>query len=142
MEFEPENYQQMAGLVCIYDRKNFYYLRVSHDEELGKCIGIVTSQNEVFNQPVSDVSIEGWNRIYLRVTIDYNELQFYYSQNEVNFIQIGPIMDASTLSDEFCDEGRFTGAFVGICCQDTRSSKKHADFDWFEYQERESWVCI
>ncbi|AJG98239.1 beta-xylosidase [Clostridium beijerinckii] len=137
IEFNPDNFQQMAGLVCIYDRQNFYYLRVSHDEELGKCIGIVASQNMAFNQPVKDISIEGFDRVYLKVKIDYDKLQFYYSNDEENWISIGPIMDASTLSDEFCNEGTFTGAFVGICCQDMSGSNKHADFDWFEYIERE-----
>jgi xylan 1,4-beta-xylosidase len=137
VEFEPENFQQMAGLIAIYDRQNFYYLRISHDEELGKCLGIITAQNNVFSQPVQDVSVEGWNRVYLRVTVDYDELRFYYSKDEENWILFGPILDASTLSDEFCQEGRFTGAFVGLCCQDLSGGSKNADFDWFEYVERE-----
>lgn len=44
-------------------------------------------------------------------------------------------MDASTLSDEFCKEGTFTGALVGICCKDMCSGSKYANFDWFEYVE-------
>ncbi len=137
LEFEPEGFQQMAGLICMYDRQNFYYLRVSHDDELGKCIGIVTAQNNVVNQPVQDVSINAWNSVYLRVMVDYDELKFYYSKDEKNWTPLGPIMDASTLSDEFCLEGRFTGAFVGLCCQDMSGRDKNADFDWFEYRERE-----
>lgn len=135
VEFDPENFQQMAGLICIYDRHNFYYLRISHDEELGKCLGIITAQNNVFNQPVEDISIEGWNRVYLRAKVDYDALRFYYSKDEEDWMPIGPIMDISTLSDEFCMEGRFTGAFVGLCCQDLSGGNKNADFDWFEYVE-------
>lgn len=137
VEFAPECFQQMAGIICIYDRQNFYYLRISHDEELGKCIGIITAQNNVFSQPVQDVSIEGWNKVYLRAAVDYDELRFYYSKDEENWIPLGSVMDASTLSDEFCFEGHFTGAFVGLCCQDLSGQDKHADFDWFEYLERE-----
>lgn len=137
VEFEAESFQEMAGLICIYDKQNFYYLRISYDEGLGKCLGIITAQNNVFNQPVRDVSIEGWNRVYLRATVDYDELRFYYSKDEVNWFPIEPILDSSTLSDEFCQEGRFTGAFVGLCCQDLSGCNKHADFDWFEYIERE-----
>jgi xylan 1,4-beta-xylosidase len=29
----------------------------------------------------------------------------------------------------------FTGAFLGICCQDLSGRRRHADFDWFEYTE-------
>ena len=137
VEFEPECFQQMAGLICIYDTQNFYYLRISHDEEIGKCIGIITAQNNVYNQPVKDACIEGWNRAYLRAVVDYDELKFSYSTDENKWIPIGPILDISTLSDEFCTEGKFTGAFVGLCCQDMSGNSKNADFDWFEYIERE-----
>ncbi|MFB5678886.1 glycoside hydrolase family 43 protein [Paenibacillus terreus] len=137
VEFEPDNFQQMAGLVCLYDRQNFYYLRISYDEELGKCIGIISAQNMVFNQPIQEVAIEGWGKIYLRVTVDFDRLQFYYSKNEEDWIPIGSVMDASTLSDNFSEGMGFTGAFVGICCQDMSGNDKHADFDWFEYVERE-----
>lgn len=137
VEFEPVNFQQMAGLICYYDRRNFYYLRISHDEKLGKCIGIVAANNITFSQPVQDVSIEDWDRVNFKVTVDYDQLQFYYSKDEETWIPIGPVLDASTLSDEFNNETAFTGAFVGVCCQDMSGQDKHADFDWFEYVERE-----
>ena len=38
MEFEPEHYQQAAGLVCYYGASKFHYLFVSHDEEMGRCV--------------------------------------------------------------------------------------------------------
>ena len=125
----------MAGIINFYDRQNFYYLRVSHNNELGKCIGVVSAQNNIFNQPGSDKSIEGWDKVFLKSVLDYDELQFFYSCDEINWIQAGPKLDASTLSDEFCYEGRFTGAFIGLCCQDLSGKSLHADFDWFDYQE-------
>ena len=47
--------------------------------------------------------------------------------------------DASILSDEAAAAGtaNFTGAFVGMACQDVAGTALHADFDWFEYRERE-----
>lgn len=137
VEFEPETFQQMAGLICLYDTQNFYYLRISRDEDLGKCLGIITCQNNQFDQPLAEeVSIEGWERCYLRVMIDYDKLQFYYSKSGDDWQKIGSVCDASTLSDEHCMEGQYTGAFVGLCCQDISGRRKHADFDYFEYQER------
>ncbi|MFO7726356.1 MAG: glycoside hydrolase family 43 protein, partial [Oceanipulchritudo sp.] len=35
IEFHPENFQQMAGLIAYYDTENHYYLRISRDEEMG-----------------------------------------------------------------------------------------------------------
>ena len=46
--------------------------------------------------------------------------------------------DASILSDEATAPGQpnFTGAFVGMACQDMAGTGRAADFDYFEYQER------
>ncbi|MGE5582030.1 MAG: family 43 glycosylhydrolase, partial [Bacillota bacterium] len=139
VEFEPETFQQMAGLICLYDTQNFYYLYITRDETLGKCLGIFSCQNNTFEQPLDrEVPIEGWQRCYLRVDVDNDRLQFSYSPEGVSWITIGPVLDTSTLSDEFCQEGQYTGAFVGLCCQDLSGRRKPADFDYFEYRERES----
>lgn len=137
VQFEPETFQQMAGLICLYDTQNFYYLYISRDEILGKCLGIISCQNNFFDQPLNqEVWIEGWSSCYLRVDVDYDRLQFAYSRDGENWIPVGPELDASTLSDEFCKEGQYTGAFVGLCCQDLSGRRKAADFDYFEYYER------
>jgi len=48
------------------------------------------------------------------------------------------VFDASILSDEAAVPGtpNFTGAFVGMACQDLAGTARPADFDWFEYRER------
>ncbi|HEY8499970.1 MAG TPA: hypothetical protein VIL89_05070, partial [Clostridia bacterium] len=51
------------------------------------------------------------------------------------------VYDCSNLSDEYYEligDGRFTGALVGLCCQDTSGSGLHADFDYFIYKEEEA----
>jgi len=50
----------------------------------------------------------------------------------------GPL-DASILSDEAGLPGNpnFTGAFVGMCCQDLAGTRCHADFDYFYYRDRD-----
>ncbi|MCJ8014444.1 glycoside hydrolase family 43 protein [Paenibacillus sp. KQZ6P-2] len=138
LEFEPESYRQAAGLICLYDIQNYFYLYVSHDEEQGKCLGILHSDNNLLVNPLNqELSIEGWKRCFLQVRVDYNRLQFYYSKDEKEWTTIGPVMDASKLSDEYCSEGRYTGAFVGMCCQDLSGKNGYADFDYFEYTERD-----
>ena len=49
-------------------------------------------------------------------------------------------LDASLLSDEAgkTEHGNFTGAFVGMACQDTSGRARHADFHFFRYRETES----
>jgi xylan 1,4-beta-xylosidase len=136
VEFEPETFKQMAGLICFYDTQNWFYLRISHDENLGKCLGILSCDNNRFDQPAADVSLAGWERCHLRARVDYDKLQFYYSPDGEAWTAIGPELDASRLADEYCLEGTFTGAMVGLCCQDLTGRRKAADFDYFEYLER------
>ena len=67
--------------------------------------------------------------------MDYDRLQFSHGPEGGELTPIGEVFDASTLSDEYSHEGKFTGAFVGVCCQDLTGGRQHADFDWFEYEE-------
>jgi xylan 1,4-beta-xylosidase len=62
-------------------------------------------------------------------------MTFHYSLDGANWTAIGPAFDASTFSDEYCMNGNFTGAFVGITTQDFDLRKSFADFDCFEYLE-------
>jgi xylan 1,4-beta-xylosidase len=137
VEFDPVDYKQMAGLVCLYDHENFFYLRISYDAEFGgKCLGIWNCDNNVFSYPLpGDIPINGWNRCYLRVKVDYDRLRFYYSPDGIEWRPVGPVLDGGRLSDDYCREGKFTGTFVGVCCQDLTGGGKFADFDFFEYRE-------
>jgi xylan 1,4-beta-xylosidase len=138
LEFAPQSFQQMAGLVCLYDVQNWYYLRVTRNEKAGRCLGIADCINGDFREPVEkEARLEDGDRVHLRVTVDYDKLRFHYSRDGLEWIAIGPVLDASRLSDERSNEGRFTGAFVGMCCQDLTGEGLHADFDYFEYRERD-----
>jgi xylan 1,4-beta-xylosidase len=56
---------------------------------------------------------------------------------------VGPVLDGSILSDDYVEDAEiryrpcFTGAFVGLCCQDLSGQGLHADFDGFAYLEFE-----
>jgi xylan 1,4-beta-xylosidase len=139
IEFEPESYKQMAGLICYYDTRNYYYLYVSHDEVRGKYLNILTCVNNSFNYPIAEICIEGWQRCHLKAQINYDQLRFSYSRDGIIWTEIDAVFDHSTLSDEFCWAqgifGCFTGAFIGLCCQDLSGKERTADFDYFEYSE-------
>lgn len=134
VEFEPEVFKQMAGLICMYDTDNYFYLHVTYDEDMGKCISILTAENKAYTYPVGFLAVEEGQPVYLKAEVSYDRLQFYYSIGNEQYKKIGPVFDASILSDEACEEGWFTGAMVGICCQDLTGSGKYADFDWFTYR--------
>jgi beta-xylosidase len=70
--------------------------------------------------------------VLLRVTARDLALRFAWSTDGAEWRDIGPAFDETKLSDEFCTTGEFTGAFVGICCQDLARREALAWFDWFE----------
>jgi xylan 1,4-beta-xylosidase len=142
MEFEPEHFQQMAGLVCYYNAAKFHYLHLSHDETIGKHLRVMSClpdspQADAFTPPIA---IPAGKPVHLRVEVDYERLHFAYRVEGVDqdWRWLPQQFDASILSDEASAPGlpNFTGAFVGMACQDLAGTARPADFDFFEYQER------
>ncbi|MGB8453448.1 MAG: glycoside hydrolase family 43 protein [Anaerocolumna sp.] len=139
LEYKPTVFKNMAGLICLYDYYNYFYLHVTYDEDFGRCISILTAENNKYEYPIGFLPIGEAERIHLKVSVDHDKLQFFYSTTkEEEYQKIGPILDASILSDEACQEGWFTGAMVGLCCQDLTGFRTFADFDYFEYRADES----
>ncbi len=139
IDFQPDTFQQMAGLICLYDNRNFYYLYLTWDEEKGRCIDVISSMDGVTSFLFEEkLKIPDQGLYYLKAQVHYDKLRFYHSANGKEWNQIGPVYDYSTLSDEFEPWGgdaHFTGSFVGLCCQDLSGRRKPADFDYFEYRE-------
>ena len=140
MEFEPDHFQQMAGLVCYYNSAKFHYLYVSCDTT-GKHLRVMSvlpdqMTADAFTPPVS---IPSGVPIELRVEIDYERLLFAWRVESGPWQWLPQVFDASILSDEASAPGlpNFTGAFVGMACQDLAGTAKPADFDFFEYRERD-----
>ena len=71
--------------------------------------------------------------------MDYERLRFAYRIGGGAWNWLPELFDASILSDECHGPGsaNFTGAFVGMACQDMSGTAHPADFDCFEYRERE-----
>jgi xylan 1,4-beta-xylosidase len=143
VEFEPEHFQQSAGLVCFYNSSKLHYLYISHDETLGKHLRVMSClpdsmQADAFTPPVA---IPAGKAVHLRVEVDFERLYFAYRVEGVDadWRRLPQMFDASILSDEAVSPGQssFTGAFVGMACQDTAGTQCPADFDFFEYRERD-----
>ncbi len=132
--FDPTVFKQMAGLICMYDHENYLYLHITHDENIGRCISILKAENKNYSYPHGFIPIED-GEVELEVEVHEEKLQFYYKSKTMSKQKIGTSMDCSFLSDEACNQGWFTGAMVGMCCQDLTGNCIYADFDWFEYEE-------
>jgi xylan 1,4-beta-xylosidase len=143
VEFEPEHYQQMAGLVCYYNSTKMHYIYISHDDKPGKHLRVMSCipdsiQSDAFTDPVE---IPDGKPVHLRVEVDYERLHFAYRVGGVDkeWNWLPQQFDASILSDEAIAPGQcsFTGNFIGMACQDFSGTLHHADFDYFEYKERD-----
>jgi xylan 1,4-beta-xylosidase len=131
LDFSPDHFTQAAGLICYYNTRMHYYLRVTHDEELGKVLGIALTDNGNYDElGRSQVAIGAWPDLHLRAAIDRERLQFSASPDGTAWQDIGPVLDFTKLSDDYA--AGFTGAMIGLCAQDLGGTGKTADFDCFE----------
>mgnify|MGYP002770740254 CR=1 FL=1 len=138
MEYSPENYHQMAGLICMYDTDNFYYLYVTRAENGERKLNVMVSVLGEISYPLRDgIELPEGSSIRLRTQVAYDRMYFSYAVKDT-YQRIERCFDYSILSDDFYyqrGEYRFTGAFVGICCQDCYDRKSYADFHFFHYRE-------
>lgn len=131
MEFEPEVFKLMAGLILLYDTDNYLYLHVSMDEDCGKCITLLKAENKKYEYLTDYIPVYSGLPIYLKAEMQNGYIDFSYRVEGCEWQKIAEHLDGSFMSDEACNEGWFTGAMAGICCQDLTGFGKYADFDWF-----------
>ncbi|PZU08789.1 glycoside hydrolase family 43 protein [Sphingomonas sp.] len=137
LDCTPINFQQQAGLVCYYNSTKLHYLFVSHDDPDGRHLQVMSIlpdqvQGDVFGPRIP---IEG-GRISLAAAVDHHILRFgYRTETMTDWCWLPQALDASALSDEATLPGlaNFTGAFVGMACQDMGGLAMAADFDSFSY---------
>jgi len=140
VDFAPEHFQQQAGLVCYYNASKFHYLYITHDDAVGRHLRVMSSlpnhvQTDTFTAPIP---LPSAMPVQLRVEVDEERLRFGWRVDDADWHWLPQQFDASILSDEANAPGQpnFTGAFVGMACQDMSGSGLHADFDYFDYRER------
>lgn len=131
--FQPDSFCQTAGLVCYYNGDNYYYLKISRDEAVGLNLSVTSmincemSESDLIPLPPED------NELVLRAQIRGRELCFSYAVGNRTYQSIEPRFDMAVLSDEHVNGNGFTGAMVGMFCEDLERKNCYADFDWFEY---------
>lgn len=139
LTFNPENDQQSAGLVCYYNTQHWIYAYVSNFEgqsALSVKVCNKTHISQVLERPI----ILTADTVTISLRFNQDSIQFYYLSNK-QWNTLGPAVDGSILSDDYVRNEQvkympaFTGAMVGICCQDISGRKTYADFDYFDYQE-------
>ena len=142
LEFKPQTFQQMAGLVAYYNRHQFHYLCVSTNDAGERCLNIQSCpglwpEGNLQFPLGTGILLPSKGAVSLRVDVDHAQLQFGYSLNGTDWQNAGPVLDASVLSDEGGrgEHADFTGAFVGMAAQDLTGNALAADFQYFEYRD-------
>lgn len=133
LDDHPAHFSQLAGLICWYDTSTHYYLRATHAEGRGRVLGLLVADDGDHQEPAgAQLAVEDWPALCPRARFDGAELRFAASPDGARWQQVGPVLDASRLSDDYGSRLRVTGAFVGLCAQDLGGTGQHADFGWFE----------
>jgi xylan 1,4-beta-xylosidase len=143
LRFEPESYQQMAGLIAYYNTQNHAYLCITHDESLGRVLRVLGSDKGIYRE-WSDPIPAGNAHVKLRVVFEGAGFRFLYSFDDGAWQEIGPTLPSAMLSDEYATrfEGGyarsfgFTGNFLGMACQDLSGRGKEAAFEYFRYETK------
>ncbi len=139
IEFDPDDDQQLAGLIAYYDRQLFHYCHITRDVELGRCINVLSSDKGSLSLSLSEpLQLSDQDDCYLRLVIREDRLRFRYSLDRTKWSSIGPWLDASILSDDYAHLLGFTGMYVGVCAQDLSGRNAHADFEYLEYATAKS----
>lgn len=140
MEFQPQHFQQSAGLIYYYNASKFHYLFLTEDETIGRHLRVMSRLPDLGDSFTAPIPLPtGAGDIEMRMDVDYERLIFSWRLVGQSWQRLAQVLDASIVSDEAGPPimANFTGAFTGVCCQDTAGTRQSADFDYFEYLERE-----
>jgi xylan 1,4-beta-xylosidase len=139
VEFDPVHFQQAAGLVCYYNSTKYHFLHITAGDAGERLVQVLSvlpigEGQSLISTPLSLPA----GPIALRVAVDHEVLHFAFRPlGQEDWTWLPHAFDASILSDEATLPGlpNFTGAFVGMACQDMSGSGHPADFHHFRYAE-------
>lgn len=139
--FDPQTFQQAAGLTQYYNRHKFHFLAVTWHETEGRVLTILSCPGDWpdgrLQFPLADpIRLTSDGPVGLAMEVDNTDLQFHYrTEGSSDWIPVGPVLDASVISDEGGrgEHASFTGAFTGMAAFDTSGAAIPADFSHFNY---------
>ena len=134
VDFQPEAFQQSAGIALYYDNMNWLFFRIYFSETLGgPALGILHVENgnkseyPEYRMPASGV-------LFLRLRIRGNSSRFFWSEDHENWHEFGSVFPTDHFSDEYSQFGEFTGTFVGLAAVDALTRSRQAVFDCVRYE--------
>lgn len=144
VDFSPESFQQMAGLVCYYNSKNWTSLAITHDEEKGKVLTLWACEGASLSWPMRgrEIVLPPDAKVSMKVVVNAVHYSFSYSLDGEHWEEIPVQFDTFKLSDDYIGKpflgptgSAFTGSFVGVHCNDMQGTRKKATFQYFSYDD-------
>lgn len=144
IKFNPDSFQQLAGMSNYYDSKDYTAVYVTYDEQKSKrVIEVMECDAENYSFKFQDNATEipdNLKYVYLRTTEEGNKYTYSYSFDGDKFTDLCTL-DSLKLSDDYIESiygpsAYFTGAFVGMFATDLTGERKQAKFDYFKYYEK------
>ncbi|MCR4867650.1 MAG: glycoside hydrolase family 43 protein [Lachnospiraceae bacterium] len=134
MDFRPRSYQQLAGIVYMYDNLNFYIFGKSLNESGERILVLLKSDKGDITDLIEPVIIDNDDPVKLRIETDGIRIRFSYSFDD-NWIGINAQADTHILTDEYCRG--FTGAHMGMYIHDMLEKKALAKYDYWHVESRQ-----
>ena len=131
IDFSPEKFSHMAGLLYRYEEGNQYLIYMSKGDDGYNELSVFSYVKRAFKY--SPLNVKVGESVWLKVVADTEKARFYYSKDGVEFIPAWEEFGVSNLSDEEAYPMGFTGAFVGFYAADLSEKKKTARFTDFAY---------
>lgn len=140
--YEPDTFQQMAGLTNYYNSQHWSMIQVTWNEDNGRVIELTENNQGRFISYLKEKAIkipDNVEYVYFKTTVKTQFYTYSYSFDEKNWHKLPFKLDAKVLSDDYVNQsngGFFTGAFVGMVNIDYSGYDLQAKFDYFKYKEK------
>ena len=132
IDFNPKSENEEAGMTLVNNGTHFDLLITKHGKERVVRVKLQFGTNIYKSKalPLKPGSVK------LRIVGDTNNFKFLFAQGNDDFEQVDSVL-TTYLSSETA--GGYTGVFVGLYASGNgKKCSANADFDWFEYSEKEN----
>lgn len=140
LQFSPDTYQQMAGMVNYYNANHWSWIFMSADDSGNRVINISEFDTKKYTTLTAHKLIkvpDNCVTIYFKVIVHQQSYEYQYSFDGQEWIDTNIELNTKLFSDEYVqktyDGGFFTAPFVGLAAVDLSGYQKQAIFGHFKY---------
>lgn len=147
VDFNPRDYQSMAGLTNYYNDQHWSWVFITRDDEGRRVLDVAQNDRNTYTTFLKDDAVvipEVVTSVWLRTKVRTQTYSYEYSFDGADWQEIPVTLDAKILSDEYVNQtygGFFTGAFVGLAAVDYSFYGDEARYSYFDYTEHKDEIA-